>query len=121
MKVQYGKRFGIDIRLTGKEIEEAINLWLRITGNLTITGPATTTVNSQKCEYGLVYVTGTVQTGCQILCSSKYLDEYEAYTAYRTALGLASLTYKDWSEGWERETPAMRELILAAYKLGAKQ
>lgn len=123
MRVEYSKRGGVDICLTGKEVEEAIDLWLSITGNLTITGPASTTVNGKKCEYGLVYVIGTVQTGCQALYTGQYADEYEAYTAYRASLNLAALTYKDWAEGWERETPARRELILAAYKLlqGVKQ
>ena len=60
MNVKYGKGStaygpGVSISLTSEEVATAIHAWL-VAHNVYISGPRTTRVNGELCDYGHVYV-----------------------------------------------------------------
>lgn len=129
MKVEYGKGTteygpGVDIKLTGTEVAEAIDLWLHTTGNLTITGPMTITVNGQLCKYGLVYVdpSGSVITQDKTFygrgepSTRKYEQEYKLYCEYTNQITtLDHLDYNTWVLDWEQNNQVRQQTILLKY------
>ena len=60
MKVKYGKGKteygpGVEIKLTGDEVAQAISAYL-VAHGIHVNGPRTITVNDELCEKGRVYV-----------------------------------------------------------------
>ena len=109
-KTEYGP--GVDIKLTGDEVAEAIDLWLSLTGRLIVSGPRAVTVNGRRCEYGLVYVdpSGSVKSedghlsmkGAGEITPRLYGNEYTLYLGCIQSLGsqFKPLSYDVWVLHW---------------------